>query len=76
MVERFNGRISDVLKTHHFQSGEDLRATLHRYVALYNHQLPQAALGGKAPLQAMKEWFKSNPELFHRRPYDRPGCDK
>jgi len=44
-------------------------------VALYNHQLPQAALGGKTPLQAMKEWFKSNPELFHRRPYDRPGCD-
>ena len=26
--------------------------------------------------QAMKEWFKSNPELFHRRPYDRPGCDR
>jgi len=44
-------------------------------VDLYNHQLPQAALGGKTPLQAMKEWFKSNPELFHRRPYDRPGCD-
>jgi len=41
-------------------------------VALYNHHLPQAALGGKTPLQAMKEWFKSNPELFHRRPYDRP----
>ena len=33
MVERFNGRISDILKTHRFQSGEDLRATLHRYVA-------------------------------------------
>ena len=76
MVERFNGRISDILKTHHFHSGEDLRATLHRYVDLYNHQLPQAALGGKTPLQAMKEWFKSNPELFHRRPYDRPGCDR
>jgi len=75
MVERFNGRISDILKTHHFRSGEDLRATLHRYVDLYNHQLPQAALGGKTPLQAMKDWFKSNPELFHRRPYDRPGCD-
>jgi len=26
----FNG----LLKTHHFRSGEDLRATLHRYVAL------------------------------------------
>jgi len=46
MVERFNGRISDILKTHHFRSGEDLRATLHRYVDLYNHQLPQAALRG------------------------------
>ncbi len=75
MVERFNGRISDILKTHRFQSGEDLRATLHRYVTLYNHQLPQSALGSKTPLQAMMEWFKSNPELFHRRPYDRPGCD-
>lgn len=75
MVERFNGRISDILKTHRFQSGEDLRTTLQRYVALYNHELPQSVLGGKTPLQAMKEWFKSNPESFHRRPYDRPGCD-
>jgi hypothetical protein len=35
MVERFNGRISDILKTHHyFKSGEDLEQTLHRYVFL------------------------------------------
>lgn len=75
MVERFSGRISDILKTHHFLSGEDLKATLHRYVTLYNHELPQSALGGKTPLQAMKEWFKSNPELFRRKPYDRLGGD-
>jgi len=75
MVERFNGRISDILKTHHFHSGEDLAESLHRYVFLYNHQLPQSALGSKSPIQAMKEWFISNPELFHRQPYDRPGCD-
>ena len=75
MVERFNGRISDILKTHHFNSGEELGQTLHRYVELYNHHLPQSALGSKTPVQAMKEWFKSNPELFHRKPYDRPGCD-
>jgi hypothetical protein len=25
MVERFNGRIADILKTHHFLSGEDLK---------------------------------------------------
>ncbi|MFX5521554.1 integrase core domain-containing protein, partial [Acinetobacter baumannii] len=44
MVERFNGRIADVLKTHRFNSREDMEETLLRYVALYNHQLPQSAL--------------------------------
>jgi transposase InsO family protein len=34
MVERFNGRIADVLKTHRFVSGEDLEQTIMRYVAL------------------------------------------
>ena len=55
MVERFNGRIADVLKTHHFVSGEDMAQTLTRYVALYNHQLPQLALKSKTPIQAMKQ---------------------
>ena len=36
MVERFNGRIEDVLQSHHFQSGDELGTTLHRYVWLYN----------------------------------------
>jgi hypothetical protein len=40
MVERFNGRIADVLKTHRFHSGQDMEQTLIRCVALYNHQLP------------------------------------
>ena len=75
MVERFNGRIADVLNTHRFNSQEDLDATLLRYVALYNHQLPQSALKSQTPLQAMKQWYKTDPHLFHRRPYDRPGCD-
>ena len=55
MVERSNGRIGDVLKTHRFSSGEDLEQTLLRYVALYNHQLPQSALKSKTPMQAMKK---------------------
>ena len=76
MVERFNGRIADVLKTHRFTSSEDLEQTLLRYVALYNHQLPQSALKSKTPMQAMKEWHQSHPQLFHKRPYDRPGCDR
>jgi len=75
MVERFNGRIADVLKTHRFNSREDMEQTLLRYVALYNHQLPQSALKSKTPMQAMKEWYQTHPHLFHKRPYDRPGCD-
>ena len=75
MIERFNGRIEDVLQSHHFRSGEELEATLDRYVWLYNQELPQSALGSKTPLQAMKDWHKLKPELFKRQPYYRPGCD-
>ena len=75
MVERFNGRIADILKTHRFNSAEDMEQTLLRYVALYNHQLPQSALRSKTPMQAMKQWFETHPHLFKKRPYDRAGCD-
>lgn len=68
MVERFNGRISDVLNTRHFISGEDLSTTLHRYVFLYNHHLPQTALKSKSPFQTMQDWYASNPECFVRNP--------
>lgn len=46
-----------------------------RYVALYNHQLVRSALKSKTPMQAMKEWYQEYPDLFHKRPYDRPECD-
>lgn len=75
MVERFNGRMADVLKTHRFNSREDLEWTLLRYVALYKHQLPKSALKSKTPMQAMKEWYQEHPDLLHKRPYDRPRCD-
>jgi transposase InsO family protein len=75
MVERFNGRIEDVLQSHHFRSGEELEATLHRYVWLYNQQLPQTAWGTKTPLQTMKDWHKLKSEIFKKQPYYRQGCD-
>jgi len=75
MVERFNGRIEDVLQSHHFRSGEELETTLHRYVWLYNQQLPQSALASKTPLQTMKDWHKLKPELFNKKPYYLTGCD-
>ena len=64
-----------MLQSHHFRSGEELEATLHRYVLLYNQQLPQSALGSKTPLQAMKDWHKLKPGLFKKQPYHLPGCD-
>jgi transposase InsO family protein len=75
MVERFNGRIEQVLQTHHFRSGEELETTLHRYVWLYNQHLPQSALRSKTPLQAMKKWHKLKPELFRKQPYYLTRCD-
>ncbi|HOL63894.1 MAG TPA: hypothetical protein PLB97_00965, partial [Accumulibacter sp.] len=29
----------------------------------------------QAPTQTMQKWFISNPEIFHRKPDDRTGCD-
>jgi len=75
MVERFNGRIAEVLATHRFQSGEDLAKTIERYVWLYNQHLPQLALKHQTPLQAMKNWQRDRPELFNKRAINRPGLD-
>ncbi len=75
MLERFNGRISDIRKTHHFLSGEAWAAILRRDVFLCNKQLPQSALGSQTPAQTMHKCFISNPELLYRKPDDQPGCD-
>jgi IS30 family transposase len=68
MVERFNGRIADVLKTTRFDSTQDLATTLHRYAGLYNHHIPQRALRHVAPIQALTDWYRKKPELFIRSP--------
>ena len=75
MVERFNGRIEEVLQSNHFRSGEELEATLNRYVWLYNQQLPQSALDSRSPLQAMRDRHELKPELFKKQPYYLPECD-
>lgn len=75
MVERFNGRISDVLTTRRYASGEDLEQTLKRYCWLYNHHIPQKALHHQSPIMAMKEWQAEKPELFKKRVINHPGPD-
>lgn len=76
MVERFNGRISDILATTHFRSREDLQTTLERYAKLYNDHLPQRALGHRTPRQAMDLWRKNHPEIFVRQLKNQTGLDK
>ncbi|WP_260674359.1 IS481 family transposase [Comamonas aquatica] len=75
MIERFNGRLSQVLRSHHFNSAEDLGKTLHRFVWLYNHHLPQKALGHEAPVQALKKWKMKAPDLFVKNVRNHPGPD-
>jgi transposase InsO family protein len=76
--QRFNGRISEVLRTHHFESNASLEALLTKYVWMYNHHLPQRALGHVSPIDAMKQWQEKKPELF-KRPVsaliNKPGLD-
>lgn len=75
MVERFNGRISDILATTRFRSRDDLQTTIERYLRLYNEHLPQRALGHQTPLQAVRAWRKKRPELFVRKPKNQVGLD-
>jgi hypothetical protein len=66
MVERFNGRIEDVLQSHHFQAREAFNATKRHYVLFYKEQLPQSVFQSRTPLQAMKNWHNLIPELFKK----------
>jgi transposase InsO family protein len=75
MVERFNGRIAELLQQTRFDSAADLEQTLLNYLKLYNHHIPQRAIGSKTPVQALKEWQRQKPELFVKRVYDQTGLD-
>jgi len=75
MVERFNGRLAQLLKSHRFDSALDLQTTLHRFVWLYNEHLPQRALDLNTPIQALKKWQAAHPKLFSKRVVNHPGPD-
>ena len=75
MIERFNGRIADVLATNRFRSGEHLADTLQRYASIYNGYIPQRALGHVSPHEALQQWFQKQPDLFVSRVNNLPGLD-
>ena len=75
MVERFNGRISDIVNQTRFGSAAELESTLRNYVKIYNHNIPQRTLKHQTPIQALKEWQGKRPELFTKRVYNQTGLD-
>ena len=76
MIERFNGRIADVLATTRFDSSQSLTETIASYARVYNQHIPQKALGHVAPIQALKDWYQKDPELFKKRVYNLTGLDR
>lgn len=75
MVERFNGRISHILKSIYFASADELISTLEQYMKVYNHHIVQRNLGHLTPVKMLKKWHKNKPELFTKRVYDQSGLD-
>ena len=75
MVERFNGRISEVVSQTRFASAAELEATLNNYVKTYNHRIPQHALNHLSPVQALKKWQADKPNLFVKRVCNQAGLD-
>ena len=75
MVERFNGRISEIVNQTRFGSAAELESTLRNYVKIYNHNIPQRALQHQTPIQALKAWQEKRPNLFVKRVYNQTGLD-
>ena len=75
MVERFNGRISEIVKQTVFNSANELVTTMTRYLKIYNYHIPQRNIGHLTPIQKLKEWYKKKPELFKNNVYDLSGLD-
>ena len=67
MVERFNGRISEIVNQTRFASAAELDKTLKDYLSTYNHHIPQRALKHRTPIQALQQWHDAKPELFVKR---------
>ena len=75
MVERFNGRISELTHQTRFASSVELEKTLLHSLKIYNHHIPQRALDHQTPILALKLWHKKKPDLFVKCVYDYAGLD-
>ena len=76
MMERFNGKINEVVKQMRFASAVKLEATLGSNLKTYKHLIPRRALNHCSPVQALKSWQVQTPELFMKRIYKQTELDK
>ena len=72
MVERFNGRISELLQQTRFASAAELESTLLNYVLIYNHHIPQRALNHQTPIETLQNWFEKRPDIFTKSVHNYP----
>ena len=75
MVERFNGRVTELIQQTFFASSKELENTLTLYMNTYNHHIIQKSLGHISPIAAMKQWQVKKPDLFVKRVYKQAGLD-
>lgn len=75
MVERFNGRISELVQQTRFANAAELEKTLYAYLKVYNHHIPQKALKHQTPVQALKSWQQNKPDIFVKKVYNQTGLD-
>jgi len=75
MVERFNGRIKEVVQQTRFESASQLEESFIMYLHIYNLNIPQRNLGHLTPVEALEKWRKTHPELFKKSEYNHPGLD-
>ena len=68
-------KIAKLLKGRRFDSRAHLEELLQDYQRAYNHQIPQRALDHQTPIQTLKLWAESAPELFTKKVYDLSGLD-
>jgi transposase InsO family protein len=63
MVERFNGRIADLLKKHRVEHAQELHHLILHYIQSYNNIIPQRKLNYKTPKQALDDHHINQPIL-------------
>ena len=54
---------------------KSLKDNLLQYAEVYNNYIPQKNIGHMPPIEAMKIWQNSHPQLFKKKVYKLTGLD-